>query len=397
MTPPLSLEEAQERLLSGVTPLGSETLPIDRALGRWSAKPVVAQRSSPQADLSAMDGYATGGIGPWRIVGESAAGHPFGQALEAGEAVRISTGALVPSGAEAILISEEAQVDSLVLTAASGAPTAAYIRRAGFDFAAGEAVISAGTRVGPVQLSLALAAGAKGLAVGRLPSLAIIDTGNELVRNGSEPRLGMVPATNGRMLAALCASTTSSIELIGPIPDERSQLRAAFDRASAADVIVTTGGASVGEHDLVRPELEAWGAELDFWRVAIRPGKPLLVARKGAQHIVGLPGNPVSAYVTALLFVQPLLRRLAGAPLPACVPRTISAPLAAPAPAGGPRREFLRARWTDQGVEPLAERDSSALRSLAAAHVLIDRPAEAMPAACGDLVSVIPLEHSGIA
>jgi molybdopterin molybdotransferase len=392
MTPPLPLEEAQARLLASASALGSETVMTGQAVGRWLAEPMIAGRSSPEADLSAMDGFATAGPPPWRVVGKSAAGRPWVDPIGNGQSVRISTGAHLPPGADAILIREDAELKGDLLHPAGGSPSVDYIRRAGFDFTEGDAVLSAGTGIGAAQLALALAAGVDAPVVGRLPRVAIIDTGDELYADPSLAGAGMVPASNGSMLAALCAGLVSSVNLIGPVPDQRNALRTAFAQAAEADVIVSSGGASVGDHDLIRPVLQDWGAELDFWRVAIRPGKPLLVARRGSQHIVGLPGNPVSAYVTALLFVLPLLRKLAGAPDEACLPRRMPAVLARAVPPGGARREFLRGKWNGGGVEALPQRDSSALRSLASAELLIDRAAGASASAPGETVSVILLQ-----
>lgn len=391
MIAPLPLEEAQTRLLGSAFPLGSERIQAKDASGRWLARPVVAARTSPAGDLSAMDGFATAGTGPWRIVGESAAGHPFDGGLSPGEAVRISTGALVPQGGEAVLLREDSMEDGSEVSVAGDQPTANHIRRAGFDFRHGDTVLAAGTAIGPAQLALALAAGRALLDAGRLPRVAVIDTGDELVVDLADAAAGAVPATNGAMLAAMCSEICAEVRRIGPVPDEREALASALESAAGVDVIVTSGGASVGDHDLVRPVLEEWGAAIEFWRVAIRPGKPLLVAKRGDQTIVGLPGNPASAFVTAVLFVLPLLRRLAGATIEHALPMSIPTLLASPCPPGGKRREFLRAVWSAEGIVPLPERDSSAQRTLAAAHALIDRPAGAPPGKVGDLVRAIVL------
>lgn len=392
MTRPLSLEDAQTRLLDGAVPLASETLPTGQVCGRWLAAPLRAHRTSPAADLSAMDGYACAGSGPWRLIGESAAGKPWAGRLSAGEAVAISTGAHVPAGADAILLREDARMEGSALVVVGDPPAERWIRRTGFDFTVGQSLRAKGAFLGPAQIALALMAGAATLEVGRLSRIAILDTGDELVDGHAAIGPGRIPATNGAMLAAMCAGLAADIVRIGPVPDAHESLLAALEQAGAADVIVTSGGVSVGPHDLVRPALAAWGAEPVFWRVALRPGKPLLVARRGAQTVLGLPGNPASAFVTALLFVLPLLRRLAGAAPDSCLPRAVPAVLAAPVPAGGPRREFLRARWTAHGILPLPERDSSALRTLAAADALIDRAPQAPAAFTGDAVKVLPLQ-----
>jgi molybdopterin molybdotransferase len=390
MSSPLPLEEAQSRLIDAASPLPIKRVAILDAVGRFLAEPLAANRTQPWADLSAMDGFATSGPGSWRIVGESAAGHPFAGALANGEASHISTGAAVPDGADAILLVEDAAVDGAMVSAADP-PSARHIRRRGFDFRASDELLSAGVRIGPAQLALGIAAGIERCAVHRRPRVAILDTGDELATSLGDSRPDALPASNGPMLAAMIAGLADA-KRMGPVPDDRAKLFAAFESASNADVIVTTGGASVGEHDLVRPVLEDWGARIDFWRVAIRPGKPLMVGRRGSQWIVGLPGNPASAFVTAFFFVLPLLRRLGGASANDALPKGLRAILADGVPAGGKRREFLRGIRTGASVYPIAERDSSALRALAAADCLIDRPAHADALTAGACVEVYPLD-----
>jgi molybdopterin molybdotransferase len=399
LPPPLPLAEAQERLLAQVEPLGVESVRTERAVGRYLARPLLAARTQPAADLSAMDGYAVRAddvSGPWRVVGESAAGHPFDGKLVRGEAIRISTGAIMPDGNGVVLLQENATRDSDALRLnGEGEPSARHIRRAGFDFRAGDPVLQPGTRIGPGQLALALAAGHGELPVGRLPSLAILDSGDELAADPAACELHQIPASNGAMLLAMAAPHTSSLLPLGPVPDRLSTMLAALDNAADTDVIVTSGGASVGDHDLVRPALERWGATIGFWRVAMRPGKPLLVARKGRQWVLGLPGNPVSSYVTAFLFLLPLLRALGGATDP--LPRSLAMPLGEPLAATGERTEFVRARLGPSGLLPIAERDSSALRALAAADALIERPAGAPAAESGTILRAYWLENGGMA
>ena len=397
MTPPLPLAEAQQRLLSAVQPLPAETIAVEQAVGRYLAEPLVAARTQPAADLSAMDGYAVRAddlAGPWKVVGESAAGHPFSGSLQPGEAIRISTGALMPPGDGAVLLQENAtrEGEALALNG-EGEPTARHIRRTGFDFREGDALLEAGARIGPAQLALALAAGRGEVAVHRLPSLAILDSGDELAADPTACAPHQIPASNGAMLAAMAAPHAASVLRLGPVPDRMDAMLAALDKAADADVIVTSGGASVGDHDLVRPALEQWGAQIDFWRVAVRPGKPLLVARKGRQWLVGLPGNPVSSYVTAFLFLLPLLRRLGGAADP--LPRPLTVRLGADMPEVGNRTEFIRARLAEGALVPVHEQDSSALAALARAEVLIERPAGAPATTTGSLVRGYWLENGG--
>lgn len=404
MTPPLPLAplplaEAQARLLGAVEPLGPETLAAEQAIGRTLAEPLLAARTQPAADLSAMDGYAVAAddlAGPWRVVGESAAGHPFQSHVSPGEAVRISTGALMPDGADAVLLQENAtrEGDRLSLNG-EGEPTPRHIRRAGFDFRTGAELLPAGARIGAAQLALALSGGHSRLAVHALPSLAILDSGDELATDPASCGLYQIPASNGAMLAAMAAPLTASIMRLGPVPDRLDAMLAALDKAADLDVIVTSGGASVGDHDLVRPALEAWGAKIDFWRVAVRPGKPLLVARRGRQWVIGLPGNPTSSYVTAFLFLLPLLRRLAGASQP--LPAAFEARLGAALPVVGDRTEFVRATLAGGVLRPIDEQDSSALRALSQAQALIERPAGAPAVTTGEVVRAYWLDNGGIA
>lgn len=395
----LPLAEAQARLLGLAGPLGTENIAIEAAVGRYLAADLAARRTQPAADLSAMDGYAVGAddlVGPWAVIGESAAGHPFGGTLRAGEAARISTGAVMPAGSGAVLLQENATRDGELLSLnGEGVPERRHIRRRGFDFADGDVVLDAGTRLGAAQLGLVIAAGHTALTVGRLASLAVLDSGDELAVDAAELGDHRIPASNGPMLAALAAPFAASVSRIGPVPDTLEALTEAFERAAHADVIVTTGGASVGDHDLIRPALEMWGAEIEFWRVAMRPGKPLLVARKGSQWVLGLPGNPVSSYVTAYLFLLPLLRRLAGAGQ--CLPLPLVARTTAPLPPGHDRIELLRGRLSGADIEPFSQRDSSALRTLASANALIERPIGTPEVPVGGEVRVYPLENGGVA
>ena len=399
MTVPLSLPAAQALLLDPVMPLPAEPIAAADAAGRYLAAGVTARRTQPAADLSAMDGYAMRAddlAGPWTITGESAAGHPFQGNVRPGEAVRVSTGSLVPHDAGAVLLQEDATRDGeRVSLSGGGSPSPRHIRRAGFDFRAGDVLLEAGTRMGPAQIALALSGSNADLQVHALPSVWVIDSGDELTADPTVSAPHQIPASNGAMLSAMVAPFVRSVQRIGPVADRLADLTAAFAKAGSADVIVTSGGASLGDHDLIRPALEAWGAKISFWRVAMRPGKPLLVARKGGATVVGLPGNPVSSYVTAFFFVLPLLRRLAGAREP--LPIAVAGKLARALPAGGARTEFVRASLAGEWVTPLGEQDSSALRTLAAADALIERPAGAAAADAGSVVPVYRLENGGAA
>jgi molybdopterin molybdotransferase len=402
--PPIPLEEAQARLLALVAPLSIEHLDMEGATNRYLAEPIHARRTQPSAPLSAMDGYAvTAGdlTGPWRIVGESAAGHPYASALRPGEAIRISTGAILPADAAAVILQEDVdrRGDNLTLTGTPPEPAGKHVRPRGMDFVDGAQVLPAGLRIGPAQAALAISAGHNHLPVRPLPRVTILDSGDELCADPECCAPGQIPASNGAMLLALVREMGIEARRVGPIPDTLDALVAAFDASADADVIVTSGGASVGEHDLVRPALERWGADLEFWRVAIKPGKPILIATReqdGRRRIViGLPGNPVSCFVTAYLFLLPLLRSLLGALAP--LPMSIATRLAAPLRANGSRREFVRGWWDGTQVVPHALQDSGALSSLASSNALIDRAARAEGAAAGDEVRIFLLQNGGIA
>ncbi len=346
-----------------------------------------------------MDGYAIGAgdhAGPWHIVGESAAGHPFDDMLKAGEAVRISTGAIMPRGADAVLLQENAtrEGDSLSLNG-EGDPTPRHIRRAGFDFKVGDLLLRSGTRLGPVQLALALSGGHGHLPVHQLPSIAVLDSGDELSADPERCEPHQIPASNGPAIEALARPFVSDCLRIGPVKDTMDAMLEGLERAASADVIVTSGGASVGDHDLVKPALEKWGATIDFWRVAMKPGKPLMVARRGDQVILGLPGNPVSSFVTAYLFLLPVLRKMGGAE--EVLPHPVAMPCKTPLPAGGKRTEFLRGRMVGGTVTLIEEQDSSALRALAEADVLIRRNIDAAPTSSAETVETYRIRNGGIA
>lgn len=404
LSPPIPLEEAQARLIALAMPLAIEHVDIEGAANRYLAEPVHARRTQPPAPLSAMDGYAvTPGdlAGPWRVVGESAAGHPYIGTLSPGEAIRISTGAVLPADAAAVILQEDMgrRGDNLTLTGTPPEPAGKHIRPRGMDFVDRAAVLPAGVRIGPAQAALAISAGHNHLPVRRLPRVTILDSGDELSADPECCADDQIPASNGAMLLALVRDLGVQARRLGPIPDTVDALVAAFDASADADVIVTSGGASVGEHDLVRPALERWGADLQFWRVAIKPGKPILIATRGRDGrrriVIGLPGNPVSCFVTAYLFLLPVLRSLLGASAP--LPMPITTRLAAPMRANGSRREFVRGWWDGAQVLPHPLQDSGALSSLASSNALIDRAARAEAAATGEEVRIFLLQNGGIA
>ncbi len=390
----LTVHEGQQRVLALANPLGEEQLPVASAAGRYLAAPIIARRDQPPADNSAMDGYAIRFAdlpGPLRLIGESRAGAPFSGTIGAGEATAISTGALLPAGADTVLVREDAERygDHVRLTGDGPGEAGRHIRRAGGDFKQSTTLLEAGSLLTPGALALAISAGVGLASVGRRPRLVVLSTGDELAEPGSNASADQIYNSNGPMLAAMVNGLCSDVRMVHAVADSEAAVRAAIRDADDADVLVTIGGASVGDHDHVKPALSAEGAEIDFWKVAMKPGKPLLAGRKGKQIVLGLPGNPGSAFVTATLFLLPLLRRLGGAADP--LPRTGSARLLSPLAQGGTRTEFLRAKLSKDGIAPLAKQSSGLISSLAVADALIEWPSgsEAQPA--GEIVDYIAI------
>ena len=391
--PLLPVAEAQGRLLALARPVAAERVALGQATGRWLAEPVVAMRTQPEYALSAMDGYAlrfADLAGPLHIIGESAAGRPFAGTLAPGQAVRIFTGAVVPDGADTILIQEEAARDGDSLTLAGEGPphVGAHVRPRGLDFAQGEVLIAAGERLNAARIALAVMGGHGTLSVARAVRVAIAATGDELVPAGVPLGPGQLPETNALMLAAMLAGWPVEVIDLGILPDQMDVLTRAFAGVEA-DILVTSGGASVGDHDLVRPALIAAGASLDFWRVAMRPGKPVMAGTLGDAMVLGLPGNPVSAFVTATLFLKPLIDAMSGAASP--LPATRTVPLGAMLPANGARADYVRVRLIDGVAHPLTGQDSSMVRALAMADALAIRPPHVPAANPGDSVEILDL------
>ncbi|MEM7664416.1 MAG: molybdopterin molybdotransferase MoeA [Pseudomonadota bacterium] len=387
----LALEEAQQKLLALAPQLPVETLPIEQVVGRYLSSDLIARRTQPPADLSAMDGYAIAGEGPWQRVGESRAGASFEGTLEPGQCTRISTGAHMPSGADRVLIQENAEVDGDCITATEPAVSGKHVRKLGFDFAEGDLILSTGTRIGAAQLALAISAGHGSVDTIRPPKVAILDSGDELVRDPALCGPDQIPASNAAMIAVMLRQQGCETIRLGPVPDDHDALAGALAEAESADLLVTSGGASVGDHDLIQEALRRWGADLAFWKVAIKPGKPLMVATRGSQVIVGLPGNPVSSFVTCFLFVLPLVRAAMGAR--EALPATTRIASAEALPAVGKRREFLRGVSDGDSVRLAASQDSSALLALASANCLIDRLPHAEPVRAGDPVRVFTIQN----
>ncbi|MCH4150466.1 MAG: molybdopterin molybdotransferase MoeA [Sphingobium sp.] len=390
----LPVSDAQRRLLDLATMREAETVPVAQAVGRWITSDLAASRSQPATDLSAMDGYAVRHAdmpGPWRVVGESAAGGGYASPVHPGEAVRIYTGAVMPEGADTVVIQENVvrEGDSISLGAEGATRLGQNIRRAGSDFGAGQRLIAAGTQLTPRHIALAALGGWGTLALPRLPRIALLSTGSELVPPGMSHGPAQIPASNGAMLSAMLAGLPCAAEDFGIIPDTLDALTSALASTREHDIVVTTGGASVGDHDLVKPALEAAGGSIDFWKIRMRPGKPLIAGTLGKALFLGLPGNPVSAYVTATLFLLPLVRSMAGCPDPR--PKMRRAVLGAAMPPVGGRDDYVRAVLVDGVATPVVSQDSAATRALAQADCLIVREAGSAAAERGAEVTVIAL------
>jgi molybdopterin molybdotransferase len=401
MAGPLSVEDALARILAGVEPLPAETVPIEAARGRTLAEPLAALYTQPPFDASAMDGYAVRAADVRKlpatltVVGEAAAGHPFAGTVGPGQAARIFTGAPVPAGADAIIIQEDTARDGDQVTVKDGRLDKDHIRPRGGDFNVGETLLAPGRRLGPREVSLAAAMGHGTVRVRRRPRVAILSTGDELVLPGTRPGPGQIVASNHLGVAALVEIAGAETEQLGIARDTRASLDEHFARAHGADVIVTSGGASVGDHDLVAPVLETRGMALAFWKIAMRPGKPLMFGRLGSSRILGLPGNPVSSLVCARIFLVPLIRALLGHPPQDERPRRARAAVAIEA--NGPRQHYMRATTAPGAdgmalVTPVRSQDSSLLSPLAQADCLLVRPPKAPALAAGGLVDILPLD-----
>jgi molybdopterin molybdotransferase len=390
----MSVAEALRQVLEHATPLSLETVPLTDAYGRVLAADLSAQRTQPPADVSAMDGYAVRAAdvktapARLRLIGEVAAGHPFEGTVGAGEAARIFTGGVVPPGADTIVIQENTTRKSevVVINQASGAGR--HIRRAGLDFASGSVLLAKGRRLNDRDLALAAAMNHAALTVYRKPKLAVLATGDELVLPGAQPGVGEIVYSNGYATMALARREGCEVVDLGIAPDRLPETVAAIRRArdAQADILVTSGGASVGDYDLVQKALAAEGLNLSFWKVALRPGRPMMHGRLGSIHVLGLPGNPVSAYVCGLLFLVPLIRRLTGRV--DWELRLEPAQLGCDLPENDERADYLRATLAPgpDGVPvatPCPLQDSSMLAPLAKADCLLIREPHAPAAKAG--------------
>ena len=397
----LPVDEALRLLIADAAPLSPEMLPIAECGGRVLATDMRALRTHPPFDASAMDGYAVRAAdvatvpAALRVVGSAPAGRPYSGSVGDGEAVRIFTGAPVPQGADTILIQEDARVlDAGMIEALETVAGGRHIRRRGLDFSEGELLLKAGRELDPAALSLAAAANHAALAVVRRPLFAILATGDELVPPGSQVLPGQIVASNNLGVGLILHMAGARTLDLGIAPDDPDAIGAALDRAIEAgvDAIVTIGGASVGDHDLVQQVITGRGAALDFWRIAMRPGKPLMAGWLAGRRIVGLPGNPVASLVCSHVFLKPLAARLAGR---SHQPKIVEALLGTPLPANDQRQDYLRARLAVEDghvrAYPAKTQDSSMLKTLAEADALIVRPPFAPAAAAGEPCQLLML------
>jgi molybdopterin molybdotransferase len=388
----ISVSEALDHLFALVAPLDIEEVPLAEAAGRVLAREVAATRDQPPFAASAMDGYAIadeaapGAV--LRVTGEAAAGHAFGGRVGPGEAVRIFTGAPVPEGATRVVLQEEVSREGETITLGDSIGASDNIRPAGGDFRAGQAM-SAPRRLRPADIALLASMNIGFVPVHRRPDVALVATGDELVMPGEDPGPDQIIASNTFGLKALLEARGARARLLPIARDTRASLETVLGLAESCDMVVTIGGASVGDHDLVArlgPEL---GMERAFYKVAMRPGKPLMAGRMGAAAMIGLPGNPVSAMVCGHVFVVPMVEAMLGlgtAPAP-----RLAARLAAPLPANGPREHYMRARLSEAGIAAEDRQDSSLLSILAHADALLVRPPHDPAREMGEMVEYVPL------
>ncbi|WP_298857167.1 gephyrin-like molybdotransferase Glp [uncultured Sulfitobacter sp.] len=389
----ITVAQALEHLFSLTVPMDVEEIPLRTAAGRVLARDVSAQRTQPPYAASSMDGYALhrAEVEPdamFKVVGEAAAGHRYTGALNAGQAVRIFTGAPVPEGADFVVIQEDVTRRGDLITLGHKIGNKDNIRPAGGDFIKGQTV-AAPLRLRPADIALLAAMNIAIVPVYRKPVVAIMATGDELVHPGELPGPDQIIASNTYGLAAQLDALGAQTRLMPIARDNAPSLQRAFELARDADLIITIGGASVGDHDLVAPVAATMGMEQSFYKVAMRPGKPLMAGKLGTSVMVGLPGNPVSALVCGTVFVAPMVSAMLGLGQCAAPRRTV--PLAADIPTNGPREHYMRAVITDGAVAPADRQDSSLLTILANANALLVRAPNDPAHRAGTLAEVIDL------
>ena len=393
----ITVDAALPRLFALCPALPAETVPLRRAAGRVLAAPVVARLTQPPFAASAMDGYAipeadhTAGA-RLRVIGEAAAGRGFAGVVGAGEAARIFTGAPVPAGAERVVLQEDVARDGDTIILGDRLESGTNIRAAGQDFRTGD-TLAAPRRLRPAELGLIAAMNLAEVTVARRPVVALIATGDELVMPGERPGPDQIIASNGFALAAMAEAEGAEVRMLPVARDDAASLRHLLTLAADADMIVTIGGASVGDHDIVGEVAGELGLERAFWKIAMRPGKPLMAGRLAGAVMLGLPGNPVSAIVCGHLFMLPMLRAMQGLPARAA-PRG-TAELAAPVAATGPREHYMRATLDRAGgalrIRPFDRQDSALMSILSQADALLVRPAGDGPRAAGDRVEYVAI------
>lgn len=400
----ISVEEARDRILRGLRPTPAEVVALAAAWNRVVASPVTARLTQPPTDVSAMDGYALraadGGLGATlTVIGAAPAGHPFAGSVGVGQTVRLFTGSVVPAGADAILLQEDTTRDGDSVTVNEAVTAGRHIRRAGQDFSLGDVVITAGRRLTARDVGLAAAANHPWVNVHRRPRVGILATGDEIAMPGEPIPTGGIVSSNSHALAALVRAGGGEPIVLPIAADTEEAVSAVADAVVGMDMLVTTGGASVGDHDLVISSLQKRGLVLDFWQIAMRPGKPLLFGQMGALPVLGLPGNPVSAMVCAILFLVPALARLSG--LPAAPPPTTTGILGVAVRENDRRADHLRSSIEVGAdgrlvVTPFPVQDSAMLRRLALADALVLRPPHAPALPAGAEVPIIRLDSLGI-
>jgi len=400
----ISVSDAQRRIIDALSPLPAEQVSLSQGLGRVLAEDVVSRRSQPPMAVSAMDGYAVRAEdvaalpSKLKLIGYAPAGYAYDGIVGPGEAVRIFTGARVPEGADTIVIQENTeQSGENIIVICGEAPAGRFVRPTGLDFAIGDKLLEAGKALTARDIGLAAAMNVPWLMVHRKPRISILATGDEIVMPGDPIGREQIVSSNALSLAAFVSAYGGDPLDLGIAPDEEEGLRTLASSASGSDILVTTGGASVGDHDLVQSALGDIGLEVNFWRIAMRPGKPLMFGNIGSTYLIGLPGNPVSSLVCAIVFLAPALRCLLG--MDEVLPSTIPANLGSALTKNDEREDYLRASIEKNGdgsliATPFQKQDSSMFATIARADALVIRPPHAPASKIGDLVNIIPLKGS---